>query len=80
MGGKLSACNPIPPFTLEDNHWPEVLVRGSHSKGDSTEFAVICTLWHVDGARASLMDGVLGGLLVVSVCLARVSDENLSQT
>ncbi len=76
MGGKLSACNPTLSFTLEDNHRLKDLVRGSHRIG-STSFAVVCTHLHVDGAYTLLMDGVLGGLLVVSVCLVHVKDEIL---
>ncbi len=77
MGGKLGACDPTPPFTLEDYRWLKDLARGSHSKGNSTVFAIICTHLHVDGARALLMDGVLRRLLVVSICLVHVHDEIL---
>jgi hypothetical protein len=77
MGGKLGACNPTPPFTLEDNHWLKDLAGGSHNKGNSTAFAVVCTHLHDDSVRTLLMDGVLGGLLVVSVCLVHVKDEIL---
>ncbi len=75
MVTELAGGNTAIPCTFINNHWRYHLARSCHSQGDCTALAVISACVHVDGARATLIDGLTGRVTKLLVGLVHVEDK-----
>jgi hypothetical protein len=75
MVTELAGGNAAIPCTFINNHCRYHLARSCHGQGDCTALAVISACAHVDGACATVIDGLTGRVAELRVCLVHIEDE-----